>query len=93
MQILADGTMKPLLPTAPEASSSRRSPSTERGDAFVGTNVFVLFDTAISCIAASSMPKTPSPISCAASISADSVAVYTFSRNLSRAAASHPRPQ
>src|SRR5690242_16772955 len=45
MQILPDGSMKPLLATAPEAQQVGVATNDQRGDAFVGTNVFVLFDT------------------------------------------------
>src|SRR5947209_941687 len=42
-QILADGTTRPLLPGSPEAEKIGQS--SLNADAFVGTNVFVLFDT------------------------------------------------
>lgn len=78
VEIAADGTTKPIVidPAKPEAS---------RNDAFVGTNVFVLFDTS------NYMYKTFVYASDAIADfirgldRADSVAVYTYSRNLSRA--------
>jgi len=78
VEIAADGTSKPIVidPAKPEAS---------RNDAFVGTNVFVLFDTS------NYMYKTFVYASDAIADfirgldRADSVAVYTYSRNLSRA--------
>lgn len=79
MEISIDGTVKPLVldPAKPE---------TVRNDAFVGTNVFVLFDTS------NYMYKTFVYASDAIADfirgldRADSVAVYTYSRNLTRAA-------
>src|SRR5450631_2001860 len=46
MQIQDDGTLKPLLPGDPESARLAGGGGDSRGtDAFVGTNVFVLFDT------------------------------------------------
>ena len=78
VEIATDGTVKPIVidPAKPEAT---------RSDAFVGTNVFVLFDTS------NYMYKTFVYASDAIADfirgldRADSVAVYTYSRNLSRA--------
>ena len=84
MQILSDGTMKPLLPTAPEAEkigADRRG-----GDAFVGTNVFVLFDTSNFMYRGFVYAEDAIADFVRGLDKADSVAVYTFSRNLSRAA-------
>ena len=50
------------------AAGSRKAeelPGMDKPDAFVGTNVFVLFDTSNFMYAASSTPKMRSPISCA----------------------------
>ncbi len=79
VEIAADGTTRPILidPAKPEAT---------RSDAFVGTNVFVLFDTS------NYMYKTFVYASDAIADfirgldRADSVAVYSYSRNLTRAA-------
>jgi VWFA-related protein len=79
VEILADGTSKPIIidPAKPDA----------RSDAFVGTNVFVLFDTS------NYMYKTFVYASDAIADfirgldRADSVAVYTYSRNLTRSSA------
>ena len=76
VEIAADGTSKPIIidPAKPDA----------RSDAFVGTNVFVLFDTS------NYMYKTFVYASDAIADfirgldRADSVAVYTYSRNLTR---------
>lgn len=78
LQVAADGTAKQVIidPTKPDA----------RIDGFVGTNVFVLFDTS------NYMYKTFVYASDAIADfvrgldRADSVAVYTYSRNLTRAA-------
>ncbi len=51
MQIMDDGSLKPLLP-AEQAEGDRApgsGPDGARSDAFVGTNVFVLFDTTSAC--------------------------------------------
>lgn len=77
VEIAADGTMRPIVidPAKPDA----------RSDAFVGTNVFVLFDTS------NYMYKTFVYASDAIADfirgldRADSVAVYSYSRNLTRA--------
>ncbi len=76
VEIAADGTSRPIIidPAKPDA----------RSDAFVGTNVFVLFDTS------NYMYKTFVYASDAIADfirgldRADSVAVYTYSRNLTR---------
>jgi VWFA-related protein len=76
VEIVADGTVRPIIidPARPEVGS----------DAFVGTNVFVLFDTS------NYMYKTFVYASDAIADfirgldRADSVAVYTYSRNLNR---------
>ncbi len=78
VEIAADGTMRPMVidPAKPDV----------RSDAFVGTNVFVLFDTS------NYMYKTFVYASDAIADfirgldRADSVAVYSYSRNLTRAA-------
>jgi Ca-activated chloride channel family protein len=78
VEITVDGTIRPIVidPAKPDA----------RSDAFVGTNVFVLFDTS------NYMYKTFVYASDAIADfvrgldRADSVAVYTYSRNLSRSA-------
>jgi Ca-activated chloride channel family protein len=86
MQILADGTMKPLLPTAPEAEKIGEVAGQQGGDAFVGTNVFVLFDTSNFMYRGFVYAEDAIADFVRGLDKADSVAVYTFSRNLSRAA-------
>ena len=85
MQILDDGTMKPLLSTDPEASRLASGDS-RGGDAFVGTNVFVLFDTSNFMYRGFVYAEDAIADFVRGLDRADSVAVYTFSRNLSRAA-------
>lgn len=85
MQILADGTMRPLQPNAPEAERVGLN-ADSRGDAFVGTNVFVLFDTSNFMYRGFVYAEDAIADFVRGLDKADSVAVYTFSRNLSRAA-------
>jgi VWFA-related protein len=85
MQILADGSMKPLLPTAPEAEKVGVA-AEGKADAFVGTNVFVLFDTSNFMYRGFVYAEDAIADFVRGLDKADSVAVYTFSRNLSRAA-------
>jgi VWFA-related protein len=86
VQVLDNGSTRPLASQTEVGSQLDGAPSEVRPDSFVGTNVFVLFDTsnymyrgfvyASDAIAdfVRGLDKT------------DSVAVYTFSRNLSRPA-------
>src|SRR5215469_7593961 len=92
MQILSDGSMKPLLPNAPEAEKIGAAAMPERpgGDAFVGTNVFVLFDTSNFMYRGFVYAEDAIADFVRGLDKADSVAVYTFSRNLSRAATLTP---
>jgi len=85
MQIMADGSMKPLLPNAPEAEKIGAA-AEGKGDAFVGTNVFVLFDTSNFMYRGFVYAEDAIADFVRGLDKADSVAVYTFSRNLSRAA-------
>jgi VWFA-related protein len=88
MQILDDGTMKP--------SVSGQQPDGEKlagnglagksGDAFTGTNVFVLFDTSNFMYHGFVYAEDAIADFVRGLDKSDSVAVYTFSRNLSRAA-------
>ncbi|MGD1070173.1 MAG: VWA domain-containing protein [Bryobacteraceae bacterium] len=86
MQILPDGSMKPLLPNAPEAREVGVVTTGQPGDAFVGTNVFVLFDTSNFMYRGFVYAEDAIADFVRGLDRADSVAVYTFSRNLSRAA-------
>ncbi|MGA2038625.1 MAG: VWA domain-containing protein [Bryobacteraceae bacterium] len=79
--INADGTSTPLLNT-----NNGAVPGMERPDAFVGTNVFVLFDTSNFMYRGFVYAEDAIADFVRGLDHADSVAVYTFSRNLSRAA-------
>ena len=83
-QIMADGTMRPLLPGSPEAE--KVGGGNASADAFVGTNVFVLFDTSNFMYRGFVYAEDAIADFVRGLDKADSVAVYTFSRNLSRAA-------
>jgi Ca-activated chloride channel homolog len=86
MQILDDGTMKPAPPAEqPEGATNLTLPNPS-GDAFVGTNVFVLFDTSNFMYHGFVYAEDAIADFVRGLDKADSVAVYTFSRNLSRAA-------
>ena len=79
--VSADGTTRPLLEGRQEAL-----PGIEKPDAFVGTNVFVLFDTSNFMYKGFVYAEDAITDFVRGLDGADSVAVYTFSRNLSRAA-------
>ena len=81
VQILDDGSTRPLISASPD---TRPGPDV-RSDAFVGTNVFVLFDTS-NCMYRGFVYASDAIADFVRGLDrADSVAVYTFSRNLSRA--------
>jgi VWFA-related protein len=82
LQIMDDGSTKPLI-TA-EADPEKGGIAT---DAFVGTNVFVLFDTSNYMYRGFVYASDAIADFVRGLDRADSVAVYTFSRNLTRAAA------
>jgi VWFA-related protein len=81
MSVEADGTMKPLLESKKDAL-----PGMEKPDAFVGTNVFVLFDTSNFMYKGFVYAEDAIADFVRGLDKADSVALYTFSRNMSRAA-------
>jgi VWFA-related protein len=81
LQILDDGTTRPLI-TA-QADPERGGIAT---DAFVGTNVFILFDTSNYMYRGFVYASDAIADFLRGLDRADSVAVYTFSRNLTRAA-------
>lgn len=76
-----DGSTRPLLEGNREVL-----PGMDRPDAFVGTNVFVLFDTSNFMYRGFVYAEDAIADFVRGLDRADSVAVYTFSRNLSRAA-------
>lgn len=81
LSVAEDGSTRPLLETEKSAS-----PGLDRPDAFVGTNVFVLFDTSNFMYRGFVYAEDAIADFVRGLDRADSVAVYTFSRNLSRAA-------
>jgi len=81
MSVEADGTMRPLLESKKDAL-----PGMEKPDAFMGTNVFVLFDTSNFMYKGFVYAEDAIADFVRGLDKADSVALYTFSRNLSRAA-------
>ena len=76
-----DGTTRPMLDAKKDAL-----PGLDRPDAFVGTIVFVLFDTSNFMYRGFVYAEDAIADFVRGLDHADSVAVYTFSRNLSRAA-------
>jgi Ca-activated chloride channel family protein len=85
MEVAEDGTMKPLL-EGPKDSL----PGLDKPDSLVGTNVFVLFDTSNFMYKGFVYAEDAIADFVRGLDKADSVAVYTFSRNLSRAATLTP---
>jgi VWFA-related protein len=83
MQILDDGTMKPLA--VQTAGEDAKAGPDVRSDAFVGTNVYVLFDTSNYMYRGFVYASDAIADFVRGLDRADSVAVYTFSRNLTRA--------
>src|SRR6266851_4263163 len=82
-RILEDGTVRPLIDAAGiEPSKPGIDP---RSDAFVGTNVFVLFDTSNFMYRGFVYAEDAIADFVRGLDRADSVAMYSFSRNLSRA--------
>ena len=79
--VLEDGSTAPIVSTVGETDQ------TERSDAFVGTNVFVLFDTSNYMYRGFVYASDAIADFVRGLDRADSIAVYTYSRNLSRAAA------
>jgi len=82
LQVSEDGSTKPIVEGSKDAL-----PGMERPDAFVGTNVFVLFDTSNFMYKGFVYAEDAIADFVRGLDRADSVAIYTFSRNLSRDAA------
>src|SRR5712692_9812185 len=82
VQVNDDGTVRPLIASGGESSKPGIDP---RSDAFVGTNVFVLFDTSNFMYRGFVYAEDAIADFVRGLDRADSVAVYSFSRNLSRA--------
>lgn len=83
MQVMEDGSTRPLLNSE---AVSQSGISEGRSDAFVGTNVFILFDTSNYMYRGFVYASDAIADFVRGLDRADSVAVYTFSRNLTRAA-------
>jgi len=82
VSVSEDGSTHPLLDAKKDAL-----PGMDRPDAFAGTNVFVLFDTSNFMYRGFVYAEDAIADFVRGLDRADSVAVYTFSRNLSRGAA------
>jgi len=84
VQVLEGGQTRPIIPpAAPDTTPAAGEP---RGDTLAGTNVFVLFDTSNYMYRGFVYASDAIADFVRGLDRADSVAVYTFSRNLSRAA-------
>jgi VWFA-related protein len=83
MQVMEDGTTRPLNPAAANAEAEAKG-SDLRTDSFVGTNVFVLFDTSNYMYRGFVYASDAIADFVRGLDRSDSVAVYTFSRNLKR---------
>ncbi len=88
LQIMDDGTTRPLAPGAVADSTDKSggAASDVRTDSFVGTNVFVLFDTSNYMYRGFVYASDAIADFIRGLDRQDSVAVYTFSRNLTRVA-------
>ncbi|MBV9745207.1 MAG: VWA domain-containing protein [Acidobacteriia bacterium] len=89
VEVTEDGKTRPLAEAAPETGSAGIGGAAtllDRPDAFVGTNVFILFDTSNFMYRGFVYAEDAIADFVRGLDRADSVAVYTFSRNLSRAA-------
>ena len=84
VQVLPDGGVRPIVPT--EESGGAAPGPAGAVDALVGTNVFVLFDTSNYMYRGFVYASDAIADFVRGLDRADSVAIYTFSRNLSRAA-------
>jgi VWFA-related protein len=82
VQVLEDGSVRPII----TAAAGDEKAEGLRSDAFVGTNVFVLFDTSNYMYRGFVYASDAIADFVRGLDRADSVAVYTFSRNLTRAA-------
>jgi Ca-activated chloride channel family protein len=87
LQVLEDGSTRPLIAAGSGRSDGAAGQAAElRSDAFVGTNVFILFDTSNYMYRGFVYASDAIADFVRGLDRADSVAIYTFSRNLSRAA-------
>jgi len=81
VQVMEDGSLKPLTG---ESDAGKATTLEARADAFVGTNVFVLFDTSNYMYRGFVYASDAIADFVRGLDRADSVAVYTYSRNLKR---------
>lgn len=86
VQVLENGTVRPLVASVDGPLNTEGSTTEVRSDAFVGTNVFVLFDTSNYMYRGFVYASDAIADFVRGLDKSDSVAVYTFSRNLSRPA-------
>ncbi len=87
LEVLDDGSTRPLIAGPAPRPAAAAGPAVDmRSDAFVGTNVFILFDTSNYMYRSFVYASDAIADFIRGLDRADSVAVYTFSRNLSRAA-------
>jgi Ca-activated chloride channel family protein len=87
IQVMEDGSTQPILAKGQNALGKGQDVAPmDRSDAFVGTNVFVLFDTSNYMYRGFVYASDAIADFVRGLDRADSVAVYTYSRNLSRAA-------
>src|SRR3989441_25777 len=84
--VLEDGSTRPLIGSETGGDGAVRPGVDPRSDAFVGTNVFILFDTSNYMYRGFVYASDAIADFIRGLDRADSVAVYTFSRNLSRVA-------
>jgi VWFA-related protein len=88
MQVLDDGSLRPVVGgETPEPAASGPAGLDVHSDAFAGTNVFILFDTSNFMYRGFVYAEDAIADFVRGLDRADSIAVYTFSRNLTRAAA------
>jgi VWFA-related protein len=85
VRVGADGTTQPIVITEAPAATGADGAAEVRSDAFVGTNVFVLFDTSNYMYRGFVYASDAIADFIRGLDRADSVAVYTYSRNLTRA--------
>jgi VWFA-related protein len=86
MEVGEGGTLRPLSPETAAAVASKQATEQTTSDTFAGTSVFVLFDTSNFMYRGFVYAEDAIGDFIRGLDKADSVAVYTFSRNLSRAA-------
>jgi VWFA-related protein len=85
MEVGEGGILKPLSPQSPAAAAVGKDAAEKSPDTFAGTSVFVLFDTSNFMYRGFVYAEDAIGDFIRGLDKADSVAVYTFSRNLSRA--------